>query len=47
MMEERAIRRLPVVERGEPAGIVSPGDLAIARDRESALGQISAAAPNH
>jgi CBS domain-containing protein len=47
LMEERAIRRVPVVENGKPVGIVSLGDLAIARDRDSALGQISAAPPNH
>lgn len=47
MMEERAIRRLPVVDDGELVGIVSIGDLAIERDPESALGEISAAAPNN
>jgi CBS domain-containing protein len=46
VMEEHAIRRLPVVEDGEPVGIVSLGDLAIARDRDSVLGRISAAEPN-
>ncbi|PYM68873.1 MAG: hypothetical protein DME10_25895 [Candidatus Rokuibacteriota bacterium] len=39
--------RLPVVEEdGEVLGIVSIGDLAVARDRGSALADVSAAAPN-
>ena len=46
LMEQRAIRRLPIMEAGQAVGIVSLGDLAIARDAESALGRISAAAPN-
>lgn len=46
LMEEKAVRRLPVVEDGKPIGIVTLGDLAIVRDRESALGQVSAAPPN-
>jgi CBS domain-containing protein len=46
VMREKAIRRLPVVEGGKPVGIVSLGDLAVERDRESALGNISAAPPN-
>lgn len=47
LMEEHAIRRVPVVEDGEPVGIVSLGDLARSRDPESALGQISRAEPNN
>ena len=46
LMSDRAIRRIPVVENGHAVGIVSIGDLAQARDPESALGQISAAPPN-
>jgi CBS domain-containing protein len=46
MMREKAIRRLPVVDGGRPVGIVSLGDLAVERDPESALGEISAAPPN-
>ena len=46
LMSDRALRRLPVVEDGRPVGIVSLGDLALEQDRESALGQISAAPPN-
>ena len=46
IMREKAIRRLPVVDGGRPIGIVSLGDLAVARDPESTLGGISAAPPN-
>ena len=46
LMRERAVRRLPVVENGRPIGIVSLGDLAVERDPDSALGDISAAPPN-
>lgn len=46
IMREKAIRRLPVVEDGKPVGIVSIGDLAVERDSESALADISAAEPN-
>jgi signal-transduction protein with cAMP-binding, CBS, and nucleotidyltransferase domain len=45
-MEERAVRRVPLVENGQPVGIVSIGDLAIMLDERSALGQISAAPSN-
>jgi CBS domain-containing protein len=43
VMRQRAIRRLPVVEKGRAVGIVSLGDLAIERDSDSALADISAA----
>lgn len=46
VMRTHAIRRVPVVEDGKPVGVVSIGDLAIERDRESVLGEISAAQPN-
>ena len=46
LMREQAIRRLPVVQDGQAVGIVSLGDLAMKRDRESALADISAAPPN-
>lgn len=46
-MEERAIRRLPVMDNGNLVGIVSIGDLAVERDPRSALGEISAAPPNN
>lgn len=47
LMRERAIRRLPVVEDGRPVGVISLGDLAIDRDPDSALADISRAAPNN
>lgn len=46
MMRTRAIRRIPVTKDGKPVGVVSLGDLAVERDRESVLGEISAAQPN-
>lgn len=46
IMRERSVRRLPVLEDGRPVGIVSIGDLAIEKDSESALADISAARRN-
>jgi CBS domain-containing protein len=46
-MEQADVRRLPVVEDGKPVGIISLGDLAQAKDRDSALADISSAAPNN
>lgn len=46
LMREQAIRRLPIVEGGKPVGIVAIGDLAIERDPDSALADISAAEPD-
>jgi CBS domain-containing protein len=46
LMRERALRRLPVVEAGQPVGILSLGDLAVERDSDSALADISASDPN-
>ena len=43
LMEDKAIRRLPVVEGGKPVGIVSLGDLAVLGDGERALEDISSA----
>jgi CBS domain-containing protein len=45
LMRDKKVRRLPVVEGARPLGILSIGDLAVARDRESALAEISAAPP--
>jgi CBS domain-containing protein len=47
LMREKAIRRLPVVERGEIVGVLTIGDIAVARDSRTALADISAAPPNH
>jgi CBS domain-containing protein len=47
LMRDKAIRRVPVVKDGIAVGIVSLGDLALERDPNSALGTISAAAPNN
>ncbi|WP_406726385.1 CBS domain-containing protein [Streptomyces sp. GD-15H] len=47
VMREHSVRRVPVVDDSRHVvGIVSLGDLAIERDPESALGDISAAKPN-
>ncbi|HEX5613821.1 MAG TPA: CBS domain-containing protein [Acidimicrobiia bacterium] len=46
LMGEHAIRRLPVTDHGRPVGMVSLGDLALERDRESVLAEISAAPAN-
>ena len=46
VMRARSVRRLPVVEDGRPVGIVSLGDMALARDPGSALADISAAEGN-
>ncbi len=45
-MEQHDIRRLPVVKNGRPVGILSLGDLAVERDPESTLADISAASPD-
>lgn len=45
-MREADIRRLPVVEGGRPVGIISLGDLAVEREPDSTLADISAAAPD-
>ncbi len=46
LMREHAIRRIAVVEKGRPVGVVSIGDLAIDLDERSALADISAAPAN-
>ena len=45
-MQDHAIRRIPIVDRDRAVGVVSLGDLAVERDRQSTLGEISAAPPN-
>ncbi|MFD7713340.1 CBS domain-containing protein [Streptomyces sp. NPDC059785] len=47
LMRHHALRRLPVVKDGHAVGMVSLGDLAVAEDPESALADISRAAPDH
>ena len=46
LMSDNAVRRLPVVGGDALVGVVSIGDLAIERDPDSALADISAAEPN-
>ncbi|WP_016823379.1 CBS domain-containing protein [Streptomyces viridosporus] len=46
LMREHAVRRVPVVDGGHPVGIIALGDLAMERDPQSALGDISVARPN-
>jgi CBS domain-containing protein len=46
LMRARAVRRIPVVERGRPVGMVSIGDLAMRRDPRAALADISSAPGN-
>jgi CBS domain-containing protein len=46
VMSERAVRRLPVMEGERIVGVVALGDLAMERDTNSALADISSAAPN-
>jgi CBS domain-containing protein len=47
LMSDLSLRRLPVVEVDRAVGIVTLGDLAVERDPNSALGEISAAQPTH
>ena len=46
LMRENAVRRLPVIEDGQVAGMVSLGDLALDQDPGSALADVSRAGPN-
>ena len=46
LMADRAVRRLPVVEKGKPVGIISLGDVAIEGSGERPLEEISAAPAN-
>jgi signal-transduction protein with cAMP-binding, CBS, and nucleotidyltransferase domain len=45
-MRNKAIRRIPVIDGGRLAGVVSLGDLARHNDKDSALADISSAPPN-
>jgi CBS domain-containing protein len=46
LMREKDIRRLPVAKNGRPVGILSLGDLAVEREPDSTLADISAASPD-
>lgn len=46
LMRERAVRRLPVLEGGKPVGVLSLGDLAVAREGDSVLADISEEPPD-
>jgi signal-transduction protein with cAMP-binding, CBS, and nucleotidyltransferase domain len=46
LMREHAVRRLPVIEDGQVAGMVSMGDLALRDDPASALAELSWATAN-
>jgi CBS domain-containing protein len=47
-MEQGNVRRLPIVEDdGKPVGVITLGDLAQAKDKDSALADISSASPNN
>lgn len=45
-MRDAAVRRVPVVENGVAIGVLSIGDLAVARDPDSVLAEISASHGN-
>ena len=47
LMRQHSVRRLPVCQDGRPVGIISIGDLALDRDPQSALADISGAPANH
>ena len=47
LVRKHDVRRVPVVEDTKPVGIVSIGDLAIERDEDSALAEISAEPENN
>jgi predicted transcriptional regulator len=46
LMREKDVRRIPVIDGGRPVGIVSLGDLAVERDTDSVLADISVADPD-
>ncbi|WP_433535379.1 CBS domain-containing protein [Micromonospora sp. CA-249363] len=47
LMRTYAVRRLPVVDEGRLIGLVSMGDLAVEREPQSVLADISADDPNN
>ena len=46
LMRQHAVRRLPVIEDGQVAGVVSLGDLALRVDPASALAELSRVTAN-
>ncbi len=46
LMREHAVRRLPVIDHGQIAGMVSLGDLALEAEPASALAQVAQARPS-
>lgn len=46
VMRDAAITRVPIVDDGRPVGVLTLGDVALARDPGSVLGEVSAATPN-
>ena len=46
LMRQKALRRIPVVDKDTVLGVVSIGDVARAEEPESMLASISAATPN-
>jgi CBS domain-containing protein len=47
LMREHDVRRVPVTDEGRPVGILSLGDLAVEREPDSTLADISAASPDN
>jgi CBS domain-containing protein len=47
LVRKHNVRRVPVVEGAKPVGIVSIGDLAVERDKDSALADMSADPANN
>ncbi|MEU4334762.1 CBS domain-containing protein [Micromonospora lupini] len=47
LMRTYAVRRLPVIDEGRLVGLVSMGDLAVEREPQSVLADISADDPNN
>ncbi|MFS8479787.1 MAG: CBS domain-containing protein [Micromonosporaceae bacterium] len=46
LMRARSVRRIPVIEEGRVVGILSLGDMAVERDPQSVLADISTSDPN-
>jgi CBS domain-containing protein len=47
LMRTYAVRRLPVIDDGRLVGLISMGDLAVEREPQSVLADISADEPNN